>query len=937
MKKQFLILTFLFFCAYQSNAQYRFWGLSGTNAQGSTLFGSNSVIVGTATSNAANNVIIGESTGNANTTGTGNVFVGQGTATSNTSGYANAFFGTWTGTACSTGFANTFLGQYCGIATTSGAHNTFAGQGSGNDNISGSHNVFMGTNAGVGNFTGNSNIAIGGDAGFFYGNLENATAIGANTIAKASNTIILGPLSSTTATNTRVGIGTDNPAAHLHTQNDDHETVVFETTTATSSSILNLRAPGPSAVPYDLRLERYGNSHGGSLLNASGTAPAIPFLNLSGLFSEGRLAIGMTNEKSGSIHFVNYVNDLGGNPRYSECMRINETNGFVGIHTRQDNVSPGTGDPTALFHVNLTNPINSGLDPETQGIRFQGLPQKDHPYVVLIDGDGNLAYDDYSAVGSIDWHVTGNNTGGTEWIGTTLGTFDDFRIRTNGTQRARFTHDGNFDLGIVGLPANSISSNISAAMGTSNMIDGGNTVLAVGTTNTITNTDYSVATGTGNNIDNSGNSFASGKDNIVSGVTNSAAIGEANQISGGTTNVFAAGAYNTVTGIVGNNTYGLGVIGMGNIVQNSDESFVGGEENTMIDGHGTFIGGGHNTTDGAYNFVGGSYNTADGSGNVLLGNSILADGAINMIIGLACTSIGNRHVLIGNKLLADVGSSTAIGPDLNPAPDASIMIIGDHLNSNLSRSLSTGFDGNRTTVTTKDGLAVQLNPLSGTTYQPTVNFEVDASVAIPSPGPQPLMGPAASNIRFHNLPPDPQGRMLPAVLIDPATGELFQSQNTYQKPGKGDSGAGMDSMYKENEALKKRVAELESKLAVVPELQSQLAMYDEKFAQLEKSLNQICESGCAGLDNKHSDVLYQSIPNPTDNNAKINYFLARNYSEASIVLYSMDGREVGTYTLNPAKGDGSVDVTLGDVSPGTYLYRLIVDGNPVAVKKIQKQ
>src|SRR5690606_41820625 len=55
----------------------------------------------------------------------------------------------------------------------------------------------------------------------------------------------------------------------------------------------------------------------------------------------------------------------------------------------------------------------------------------------------------------------------------------------------------------------------------------------------------------------------------------------------------------------------------------------------------------------------------------------------------------------------------------------------------------------------------------------------------------------------------------------------------------------------ENEALKERVSQLES----------QLSDYDDKFARLEASLNQICKTGCARLQGTGkgtgADVLYQ--------------------------------------------------------------------------------
>src|SRR5690606_909561 len=108
--------------------------------------------------------------------------------------------------------------------------------------------------------------------------------------------------------------------------------------------------------------------------------------------------------------------------------------GFVGIHTRQT----GNGRPQALLHVNLTNPVNSNLNPLTQGIRFQGLPAAQHPDVIVVDANGNLARRAYPTGGGgaetdpLSWHLAGNTISPGEFIGTLNNL--DFVIKTNNTQ-----------------------------------------------------------------------------------------------------------------------------------------------------------------------------------------------------------------------------------------------------------------------------------------------------------------------------------------------------------------------------------------------------------------------------------------------------------------------------------------------------------------------
>ena len=130
-------------------------------------------------------------------------------------------------------------------------------------------------------------------------------------------------------------------------------------------------------------------------------------------------------------------------------------------------------------------------------------------------------------------------------------------------------------------------------------------------------------------------------------------------------------------------------------------------------------------------------------------------------------------------------------------------------------------------------------------------------------------------------------------------------------------------LEKENETLKNKVNSLES-----------------KFDLLEKTLMNICESGCAGLDNitakesQEKDMLYQSIPNPTDDEAMINYYLAKKYQDVYIQISDLNGKIIEKITLNPKHGNGSIKVSLGKFAAQSYIYFLIVDKKIVDSKKM---
>jgi hypothetical protein len=138
------------------------------------------------------------------------------------------------------------------------------------------------------------------------------------------------------------------------------------------------------------------------------------------------------------------------------------------------------------------------------------------------------------------------------------------------------------------------------------------------------------------------------------------------------------------------------------------------------------------------------------------------------------------------------------------------------------------------------------------------------------------------------------------------------------------------SLITENKELKSRNEILSTKILTL----------EEKFALLEKSLAVLCESGCVGLEKLGAkttsdvDALYQSIPNPTDDVALINYYLTRVYSDATITVSTQDGKQLQSFKLEPKSGNGSVKVSLGNLSSGTYLYTLVAGERIIDTKRL---
>jgi len=115
--------------------------------------------------NHSGNILFGDKSGEAITTGSGNIFIGDSAGAHDTEGSTNTFLGTWSGASNTTGNSNTFMGFLSGSKNTSGNYNTFIGMLSGRWNTTGNVNTFVGMFSGRYNSTGHSNAFFGYETG----------------------------------------------------------------------------------------------------------------------------------------------------------------------------------------------------------------------------------------------------------------------------------------------------------------------------------------------------------------------------------------------------------------------------------------------------------------------------------------------------------------------------------------------------------------------------------------------------------------------------------------------------------------------------------------------------------------------------------------------------------------------------------------------------
>ena len=166
-----------------------------------------------------------------NTTGNWNTATGRSALASNTTGESNTAIGTNALQVNTTGNSNTATGTSALFATT-GSNNTASGDGALEYNTTGSSNTAVGVQAGYtlsnenANTAGSNNTFLGAFSGPGVpsaSGLTNATAIGANAVVSASNSLVLGSINGVNGAtaSVNVGIGTASPTAKLHVRGTD--------------------------------------------------------------------------------------------------------------------------------------------------------------------------------------------------------------------------------------------------------------------------------------------------------------------------------------------------------------------------------------------------------------------------------------------------------------------------------------------------------------------------------------------------------------------------------------------------------------------------------------------------------------------------------------------------------------------------------------------
>lgn len=121
---------------------------------------------------------------------------------------------------------------------------------------------------------------------------------------------------------------------------------------------------------------------------------------------------------------------------------------------------------------------------------------------------------------------------------------------------------------------------------------------------------------------------------------------------------------------------------------------------------------------------------------------------------------------------------------------------------------------------------------------------------------------------------------------------------------------------------------------LVATLQEQQAMIDQQQALLQDMMNRLDQ-----LDGEEAEVLEvegaflgQNIPNPAFNSTSIEYQLPDGAENGELVVRNVAGQVILSESLATKTGSQSID--LNNLSPGTYIYSLQVNGRVMFSKRM---
>lgn len=130
-------------------------------------------------------------------------------------------------------------------------------------------------------------------------------------------------------------------------------------------------------------------------------------------------------------------------------------------------------------------------------------------------------------------------------------------------------------------------------------------------------------------------------------------------------------------------------------------------------------------------------------------------------------------------------------------------------------------------------------------------------------------------------------------------------------------------------AIQEQQVQIAAKDAAIADLQKQLSALESRLSRLENAAG---NPGKSSLE-LNSVRLEQNQPNPFSQSTLINFELPDNSTDAKIIITTMDGKTIQEVAINGNK-TGQVQINAANMSAGSYLYSLYVNGVMTATKTL---
>ncbi|MGE5354677.1 MAG: tail fiber domain-containing protein [Deltaproteobacteria bacterium] len=545
-----------------------------------------------------------------NTTGNYNVAIGTVTMYANISGSGNSALGHSALNSNEIGFNNTAIGSEALYKNSSGNLNTALGNRAGFEITTGTHNIVLGHHAGKNITSGNYNILVGD-------NVETPSATGSYQMVIGDSLLLYGDIS-----NKRIGIGTSNPKAILHT----HGTGTGGGNVLFTGQRKISGAGDPPATGAGTRMMWYPDYAAFRVGQVEGNQWDKTNIGTHSL------AVGLNTKASatscialgyGTTASNDFATALGVNTNATG----NSSTAFGSYTTAPSYAETVLGQYNTIYTPVGTNVWNAGDRLFVVGNGTENSA-RNNAFTILKNGNSGIGTEipneKLEVAGNI--HVSGADR-------TIFNRSNNYlAFGTNNTERARITNVGNVGIGLT-VPNEKleVAGNIHVSGADRTIYNRSNNYLAFGTNNTerirITNTG-----------------------NVGIGTTpNANALLHINGIGTSEGNVLFAGSYKTTPGEPA--TTGAGT----RLMWYPDKAAfrAGNVSGTQW----------NKANIGIYSVALGQDPTAKGANSIALGQGMFAEGANSVAIGQNSSAYAANSIAIGELITANGINSVGLGRD----------------------------------------------------------------------------------------------------------------------------------------------------------------------------------------------------------------------------------------------------------------------------------